>query len=109
MRDIGGSDGSWLRQRISQELHCKFITKRSRPELGGALAVEHAERLELAVERRALHTDEGPGARYVAAEARHLRQQIFALEHLAGVAQRQCHALAALVPSDDGGRDRADL
>src|SRR5579883_609097 len=74
-----------------------------------ALAVEDAEQLELAVEGRALHADEGGGARDVAAEARHLRQEIFALEHLARIAQRQAHDLAALVPFDDGGGDGADL
>src|ERR1700737_3743084 len=100
MRDIGGSDGSWLRQRISQELYCKFITKRSPPGLGGTPPVEHAQRFELAMERRAFHADESRRARDVAAESRPLRQQILPLEHFAGVAQRQCHDLAAFVPFD---------
>src|SRR5437762_10389603 len=61
------------------------------------------------MQRRALHADKGGGARDVAAEPRDLRQEVFALEHLAGVAQRQGHDLAALVPFDDGGCDRGDL
>jgi hypothetical protein len=50
---------------------------------------EHAlidsERLELAVKRRAFHTDEFSSARNVAAKAADLRDEIFALEHLARV------------------------
>ena len=68
-----------------------------------------AERLQLAMQRRALHADEGRGARDVAAEARHLGQQILALEDLARVAQRQLHDLAALLPAQHRRRVLADV
>ena len=44
--------------------------------------------LQLAMQRRALHADEGRGTGDVAAKPRDLGQQIFPLEHFAGVAQR---------------------
>ena len=47
------------------------------------------EGLELAVQGRSLHADEFGGARDVAAEAVHLRGEVFALEDLARVAERQ--------------------
>src|SRR5882762_1912783 len=58
-----------------------------------------AERLQLAMQRRTLHADEGRRARYVAAKARYLRQEVFALEDFARIAQRQLHDLAALLPA----------
>ena len=79
---------------------------------GGALvgrAAMQPERLQLAVQRRALHADEGRGARDVAAEARDLGQQIFALEDLARIAQRQLHDLAALLPAQHRRRILADV
>src|SRR5216684_2501042 len=85
------------------------VAARSGADLGAAVAVEDAERFELAMQRRALHTDKGRGSRNIAAEAGHLGKQIFTLEHLARVAQRQAHDFAALVPFDDSGSDRADL
>ena len=48
----------------------------------------YAQRLELAVQRRALHADKLRGARNIAAEAADLRHQIFAFEHFARIAQR---------------------
>ena len=50
------------------------------------------------MQRRALHADEFGGARDVAAEAGDLRQQVFALEHLARVAQRQAHQCSPPLP-----------
>ena len=55
----------------------------------------HPQRLELAVERRALHADEFGGARNIAAEAADLGAQIFALEGFAGIAQRHAHQMLA--------------
>src|ERR1051326_1565889 len=82
---------------------------RRRLHLDDPFAVEETQGLELAMERRALHADEGGCARDVATEARHLRDQVFALEDLAGIAQRQTHDLAALVPAHHRGRIRTDL
>src|ERR1700689_11849 len=48
-----------------------------------------SERLELAMQRRALHADEFGGARDIAAEAVDLGEQVFALEYFARFAQRQ--------------------
>src|ERR1700749_3456724 len=80
-----------------------------RRALAAALAVEHAERFELAMQRRALHADKSRGTRDIPAKTRDLGEEIFALEHLARVAQRQGHDLAAATPAHDGRRDRADL
>src|SRR5262249_40813658 len=55
------------------------------------------ERLELAMERRALHAHELGGAGDVAPEAADLGDQVFALEHLARIAQRQAHQMLAAV------------
>src|SRR5690349_1468933 len=65
------------------------------PHLQRAFVAEDAERLQLAVQRRAFHADKSRRAGDVAAEPRHLGQEVFALEHLTGVAQWQCHDLAA--------------
>src|SRR4051794_37275326 len=46
----------------------------------------HPERLQLAMQRRALHADELRCSRDVAGEAADLGDQIVALEHLAGFA-----------------------
>src|SRR3546814_8606315 len=59
----------------------------------GTLCRANAERAQFAMERRALHADETGGARDVAAEAHHLGLEVLALEHLAGLAQRQRHDL----------------
>src|SRR3954468_24053564 len=53
--------------------------------------VGEAERLQLAVQRRALHPDEIGGARDVAGEAADLDPQIFALERLACLPERRSH------------------
>ena len=74
-----------------------------------SLALADAERLELAVQRRALHADEFGGARDVAAEAVDLREQIFALEHFARLAQRQPHELLAAVAVRHRRHHRADV
>ncbi|MPL79207.1 hypothetical protein SDC9_25082 [bioreactor metagenome] len=50
---------------------------------------DDAQRLQLAVQRRAFHADEGRGARDIAAEAVDLGEQVFALEEFARLAQRQ--------------------
>ena len=55
--------------------------------LVGRTAVQ-SQRLQFAMQRRALHADEGRGTGDVAAKPRDLGQQIFPLEHFAGVAQR---------------------
>src|SRR5882757_5806144 len=77
------------------------VSPRSGPDPERAIVAEDAQRFELAVEGRALHADKGGGARNIAAETGDLRQQVFALEDLARVAQWQGHDLAALVPFDD--------
>src|SRR3990172_11786134 len=64
-----------------------------------------AERTQLAVQGRALHADEGGGARNIAAEARHLRVEIPALEHLARLAQRQRHDFSAVAVAQRRRRD----
>src|SRR5712672_3678323 len=50
-----------------------------------------AERLELAMQRRALHADEFRGARDIARKAADLGDQVIAFEHFARLAQRQAH------------------
>jgi hypothetical protein len=65
----------------------------SSADLGTTVAVEDAERFELAVQRRARHPDKGRGAGNIAAETGHLGKQVFTLEDLARVAQRQAHDL----------------
>src|SRR6185437_7283792 len=70
--DAGHRRFAWLGRTTGKPVYGEVITKRSRAELGGALAVEYAQRFELAVEGRALHADKGRRARDVAAEARHL-------------------------------------
>src|SRR3546814_107828 len=67
-----------------------------------------AERLQLPVQRRALHADEGRGAGNIAAEPVDLAQQILALEHFARVAPRpRHHWLAFLIPlGRASGRER---
>src|SRR5882762_10453489 len=62
-----------------------------------------AERLQLAMQRRTLHADEGRRARYVAAKARYLRQEVFALEDFARIAQRQLHDPPPLPPAPPRG------
>src|SRR5262249_1530906 len=62
-----------------------------------SLSLVDSERLELAVQRRALHAHELGGAGNIAAEPIDLRDQVFALEHLARVAQRQSHQVFAAV------------
>ena len=58
----------------------------------------NAERLQLPVQRRALHADKGRRARNVAAKARDLNVEIFPLEALARVTKRQTdHLLQAIV------------
>src|SRR3954468_23362460 len=60
----------------------------------------HAQRLQFAMQRRALHADESRGAGDVAAEAVDLGDQIVALEDLARLAQGQRnHQVAILVPA----------
>src|SRR6185437_16081432 len=56
-----------------------------------ASRVADAERLQLAVQRRALHADERRGARDVTREAADLDLEIFALERLARLAERRPH------------------
>src|SRR5690349_1637768 len=79
---------------------------------GSVLAVDGAaesQRLELAMERRALHADERRGPRNVAAEADDLRGEILALEYLARLAERQAHHLVALLPAQNRRRDVENL
>src|SRR5260370_174168 len=57
------------------------------------------ERLQLAMQRRALHPDERGRARDISAKACDLGQKILALEHFPGIAQRQLHDLATLFPA----------
>src|SRR6516165_12569829 len=67
-------------------------------------ASSDTKRLELAMERRALHADEFRGPRDIAGEAADLGDQVVALEHLARLAQRQPHDVLAIV----AGRHRRD-
>src|SRR5258706_233141 len=55
----------------------------------------HSQRLELAMQRRALHADELCGPGYVAAETADLGAQVFALEGFAGIPQRHAHQVLA--------------
>src|SRR5262249_18586613 len=57
----------------------------------------HPQRLELAMERRALHADELGGAPDIAAEAADLRLEIFALKRLACLAQGHPHQVLAAI------------
>src|SRR5262245_13898539 len=107
MRDMGPSNG--VKSSVGEIGASDGDLAAIRALSAAAIAAEDAERFELSVERRALHADERRGARDIAAKARDLGQEIFALEHLARVAQRQGHELAALVPFDDGRSDRSDL
>src|SRR2546421_385454 len=61
------------------------------------VALSDSERLELAMQGGALHADEFGGARDIAPEAVDLGAQIFTLEHLARIAQRQAHQVLATV------------
>src|SRR5262245_45605417 len=65
--------------------------------------------LELAVEGRALHPDELRRTRNIAAEPTDLCDQIFALEHLACVSQRQTHEMLTAVAARHGGHHGADV
>src|SRR5688500_7564758 len=65
------------------------------------------QRLELAVQRGALHADKLRGARNIAAEAVDLRAEIFALEHLARIAQRQAHQVLAAIAVRQARHHRA--
>src|SRR5436305_15172911 len=69
----------------------------------------YAERLELAMERRALHADELGRARNVAAEPADLRHQIFPLEYLACFAQGQAHEVLAAIASRHRGNHGSDV
>src|SRR5712692_1135737 len=69
----------------------------------------HPQRLELAVQRRALHADELGGARDVAAEPADLRLEVFALEGLARLAQRHPHEVLAAVAGRHVRHHRADV
>src|ERR1044071_6874408 len=53
--------------------------------------------LELSVQRRTLHADKLGGARDVATETADLGNEIFTLEDLACLAQRQAHELLAAI------------
>src|SRR5512139_1691677 len=62
-----------------------------------------SEGFEFAVERRALHADKFGRARNVATEPADLSNEIFALKHLARIAQRQSHEVLAAVAAGHGG------
>ena len=61
------------------------------------------------MQSRALHSDELRGAGDVAAEAVDLRDQIFALEHFARLAQWNAHQLLAADAARNGRHQSADL
>src|SRR3989304_4251877 len=73
------------------------------PEHGGcsrsARPLVDAERLELAVQRRALHADELGGTRDIAAEPADLRDEILPLERFSRLAQRKAHQPLTAVPA----------
>src|SRR4051794_13424509 len=73
------------------------------------LALADAERLQLAVQRRALHPDELGGARDVAAETVDLRCQILALKDLARAAEIHRHQVLAADASWGRRQHFADL
>jgi hypothetical protein len=80
-------------------------TEGPRPLPPARPGAREAQGLQLAVQGRALHADEGRGARDVAAEPQHLGVQVFALEHLARLAQRQGDdPLGAQAPGRLAGR-----
>src|SRR3954447_6818629 len=114
MRDIAPSStgdavsATAVRPRVPRFALCR-LRSGSRTDLERPLAAENPQRFELAVQCGTFHPDKGRGARYVAAEARHLSEQVFPLENLARVAQRQGHNFAGLVPFDDARGDRRDL
>src|SRR4051812_20009640 len=75
-----------------------FIARAPRPRarsdvrlgfLGVTAGGDDVQRLELAVQRRALHADEVGRARDIAAETVDLRHEVLPLEHLPGLAQRE--------------------
>src|SRR5688572_16934306 len=82
----GGAENAWARPRM-------FILGGSvgfadRAHSGRRTGLPNPQRLELAVQGRALHADELGSARDIAAEPADLGAQVFALEHLPGLAQR---------------------
>src|SRR5690349_3034938 len=69
----------------------------------------NSERLELTMQSRALHSDELGGPRNVAAKTTDLGNQIFALEYLSSLAQRQTHELLTTVAVRHRGDHGADI
>src|SRR4029077_8542109 len=69
----------------------------------------NSERLELAMQGRALHPDELGSTRNVAAETTDLSDQIFALEYLTRLAQRQPHELLATIAVGHRGHHGTDI
>src|SRR5689334_24571872 len=67
------------------------------------------QRLELAMQRRALHADEFRRPRDVAGETADLGDQVVALEHLARFAQRQSHDVLAVIAGRHRRNHRADI
>src|SRR5262245_45890192 len=75
---------AWLLLQLRRRRGERAVAGRGQRHGGPvAIGVLHAQHLELAVERRTLHADEGCGARDIAAEARDLGQEVLALEHFA--------------------------
>src|SRR5271166_501168 len=68
-----------------------------------------AERLQLSVQRRALHSDEFGRSRYVAAKAADLGHEIITLERFAGLAKRKAQQFLAPDPARYGWHKRANL
>src|SRR5437899_12406962 len=67
------------------------IESSSRSDLQRTVVAKDTEGFQLTVQGRSFHADKSGGAGYVAAEAGHLGDQVFALEDFARVAQRQGH------------------
>src|SRR5438128_2491593 len=69
----------------------------------------YPERLQLPVQRRALHADEFSCPRDVAGAAADLGDQVVALEYLAGLAQRKAHDVLAIVAGRHRRHHGADV
>src|ERR1700722_10418650 len=69
----------------------------------------YAKRLELSVQRRALHANELGGSRYVAAKPTDLSHEIVALEGFSRLAKREAQQFLAANAARHRRHERADL
>src|SRR6185312_14229479 len=100
------NNGPILRKsRETDALFSKQMHGAGGPYRGSA----HTKRLQLAMQRRTLHADEFGRSRDVAGETADLGDQIVALEHLPGLAERQAHDVLAIVAGRHRRHHRADV